>query len=102
MVTSDAPYYGQTKEELKKKILKESPRMFSYFTKNLKDILKKLLDKKADKRLGLTGSEEIKNHPWFNGFDWNALINKSMQPPFLPKVTADNDVSNFDETFTKE
>jgi len=32
--------------------------------------------------LGLEGSNEVKNHPWFANFDWEALQTKRMPAPF--------------------
>jgi beta-glucosidase/6-phospho-beta-glucosidase/beta-galactosidase len=34
------------------------------------------------KRLGVKNKEEIKNHPFFNNFDWGKLLRKEIQPPF--------------------
>ena len=33
---------------------------------------------------------ELKEHPWFDGFDWNALASKTMQPVFVPSSSVDN------------
>ena len=27
---------------------------------------------------------------WFNGFDWEGLNNRKLQPPIVPKVTIQN------------
>ena len=70
---------------------------------NAKDLIKKLLIKKQDKRLGINkGFEEIKTHPFFQGFDFDALLNKKMEAPFKPKLSGKLDVGNFDEEFTSE
>ena len=70
---------------------------------NAKDLIKKLLVKKQDKRLGVNkGFEEIKAHPFFQGFDFEALLNKKMEPPFIPTLHGKLDVGNFDEEFTSE
>ena len=70
---------------------------------NAKDLIKKLLIKKQDKRLGVNkGFEEIKAHPFFQGFDFDALFNKKMEAPFIPKLSGSLDVGNFDEEFTSE
>ena len=59
--------------------------------------------KKQDKRLGVNkGFEEIKVHPFFQGFDFDALIAKKIEPPFKPVLTGSLDISNFDEEFTSE
>lgn len=33
--------------------------------------------------------------------NWDALLAKKLKPPFLPTITAPQDVSNFDEEFTR-
>lgn len=59
--------------------------------------------KNSEDRLGSKkGAEEIKNHPWFENFNWEKLINKSIEPPFKPKINSKDCVDNFDEEFTKE
>ncbi len=43
------------------------------------DIIIKFLKKNPEERLGSKhGVEEIKNHPWFKGFDFKKLINKEV------------------------
>jgi len=32
------------------------------------------------------GVDDIKQHPWFMGFDWSALASKKMPPPRKPRV----------------
>ena len=48
------------------------------------------------------GAEEIKNHPFFNGMDWEKLFNKEVQPPFVPDVSTEDDVSKIDPEFLAE
>lgn len=47
-----------------------------------------------DVRMGRNGVTEIKNHPWFKGFNWKTV--QEMKPPFVPFVHSETDVSNFD------
>ncbi|EAU90471.2 AGC/NDR protein kinase [Coprinopsis cinerea okayama7 len=44
----------------------------------------------ADKRLTV---EQIKNHPWFFGADWNSL--RYIEPPFVPRLSSITDTSYF-------
>jgi len=37
-----------------------------------------------EKRLGINGVDEIKNHPFFKGFDWNNV--PRMTSYFIPEV----------------
>ena len=55
------------------------------------DLIQKLLERKATQRLGcLEGSvNDIKNHPWFNGFDWAALSQRKMPAPNLTRKKKD-------------
>ena len=58
------------------------------------DILKRLMCD-SDHRLGLTGVEEIKAHPFFEGLDWRTLRNA--KAPFAPNLTSDDDCQRFDK-----
>jgi serine/threonine kinase 38 len=49
----------------------------------------------AENRLGRNGAEEIKCHPFFDGFDWKNVRN--MKAPYLPKVASEISNENFDE-----
>ena len=41
-----------------------------------KDLIKKLLKKDADKRLGSQNEDDIKNHPWFAKLNFEKILNK--------------------------
>jgi hypothetical protein len=49
-----------------------------------------LLYRKPGARLGIKGSDEVKAHPWFQGFDWVALKDKTMVPTFIPDINKQN------------
>lgn len=45
-------------------------------SEEFKDFINLLLKKNPEERLGTkNGIDDIKNHPWFTEFDWNALEN---------------------------
>jgi len=58
------------------------------------DIIKRMITD-ADKRLGKNGVDEIKNHPFFEDFDWHGIRNAAS--PYLPKVKSDTSTENFDK-----
>ena len=41
------------------------------------------------------GANDIKDHRWFNSLDWNALLQRKKQPPYIPEVKNEGDTSNF-------
>lgn len=54
-------------------------------------------------RLGSeAGSLEIMNHPFFKDINWEKLMSKEIKPSFVPKVSGDAWLKNFDQDFTKE
>jgi serine/threonine kinase 38 len=58
------------------------------------DILKRLLCD-VDHRLGTNGIDEIKNHPFFDGIDWNHI--REVKSPYQPKLASDDDCTRFDK-----
>ena len=61
-------------------------------------IFQKLLQKNPTKRLGAKlDAEEIKEHPWFKQVDWQKMIDKKLDPPFIPYVSSVSDTRNFDK-----
>ncbi|TYZ60843.1 hypothetical protein PybrP1_000422 [[Pythium] brassicae (nom. inval.)] len=51
------------------------------------DFLQRLLVKNPKRRLGCgdEGALEIMRHPWFHGVDWDALLQRRVEPPFRPQ-----------------
>ena len=48
---------------------------------------------KASKRLGSNGIEEIKNHSFFKGFNWENV--RQIKPPFIPELSSPDDTKYF-------
>ena len=49
-------------------------------------------------RLGVQGSSEVISHPWFSDIDFDLLIKKQIEPPFMPQIETEIQV---DEEFSK-
>ena len=74
MISGNTPFYGDSKESVFKSIINDEVPMKIYFSLNAKDLLKKLLCKDPDKRLGYkSGAKEIRNHPFYSSIHWNDL-----------------------------
>ena len=55
-----------------------------------KDFISKLLNKNEATRLGTRGGiEEILAHPWLNSIDANRILEKTIEAPFKPELSAD-------------
>jgi cGMP-dependent protein kinase len=68
-------------------------------TRNAMALIKKLCRDNPAERLGYQkgGISEIQKHKWFDGFNWEGLVNRTLTPPILPRVKHETDTSNFDE-----
>lgn len=45
---------------------------------------------------GPNDAAEITGHPFFYGMDFEALLRKEIEPPFIPNLASDTDTSYFD------
>jgi hypothetical protein len=41
------------------------------------------------------GSENLKRHNWYRGFDFQGLEKHTSRPPYVPEVKSNQDLSNF-------
>jgi len=104
MLCGHLPFYNRNHEVLFELILKEEIRLPSHLSASAKDLLSRLLCKDPKNRIG--GGEDdghdVMHHPFFYNIDWKALYNLEIPAPFVPKVSGEADVSNFDPQFTTE
>merc|ERR1712106_993556 len=102
MLTGSPPFTGNNRKLITERVLKSKLQLGKYLTPNAKDILRKLLNKRADLRLGF-GPEDaraIKEHRFFSGVDFDAVLQRKTKPPFLPALKSEDAFSNFDAEFT--
>ncbi|XP_022241910.1 cGMP-dependent protein kinase 1-like [Limulus polyphemus] len=57
-------------------------------SRNAQSLIKRLCRENPTERLGYQkgGITDIKKHKWFQGFDWDGLLARTLSPPILPKV----------------
>ena len=94
------PYIGKSRKEIKHLVLKKQAKIDEDdipegWSLESVDFINKCLKRKESKRLGYkNGVCELKNHNWFENFDWQSLYNKTMLAPFVPKK-----VGNYDKKY---
>ncbi|CAD8067639.1 unnamed protein product [Paramecium sonneborni] len=84
------PYVGKTRQEIREQILSKQVQIKRSqlpvaWTIEAGDFVNKLIQRKPEKRLGTINPSDVKNHPWFNSFDWDKLNQKKYDPPYYPK-----------------
>lgn len=83
---------------MRKRILYDTLKFPSKLSKQAVDLMKKLLDKNPKTRLGnFYGAEDIKNHEWFKGVDWDKYLKKEVMPIWKPQL----EKSNLDPEYTE-
>jgi serine/threonine protein kinase len=110
MLCGFSPFKNLNKTEGPKLDIKNYTKpitIHKFFSEEAKSLIIGLLTINPTARLGAgpKGSTRIKSHPFFKGTDWDAVYNKTLEPPFKPKISETNDtvdLSNFDPIFTKE
>merc|ERR1719438_53575 len=96
------------KHEIDRMTLTMNVELPDNFSQALRDLLEALLQRDIDKRLGCrgNGADELKEHPFFIGVDWNIVYQQRYPPPLIPprgEVNAADafDIGSFDEEDTK-
>jgi serine/threonine protein kinase len=79
-LNDESPYFVEGDEMLMYKKTTEhelnlNDDQHAHMSPEVKDLILSLLRKDPLKRLGTLkgGASDVKNHPWFRGFDWKAL-----------------------------
>ncbi len=92
------PYLGD-REEIKEKMLNKQIELNDNelplgWSEDFISFTNLLLEIRIQERLGSkNGSKELKKHPWIKDINWDDLINKKIEAPFIP--------SNFENNFDK-
>ncbi|XP_059350339.1 G protein-coupled receptor kinase 1-like isoform X2 [Daphnia carinata] len=96
------------KHEIDRMTLTMNVELPDNFSNELRTLLESLLHRDVDKRLGCRGrgAEEVKDHPFFLGVDWQQVYMQKYPPPLIPprgEVNAADafDIGSFDEEDTK-
>ena len=98
------PFYSKDREKLYKNIKYSDPRIdYPFLSESARDLLVKLLDKDPNKRLGSgeKDAQSIKEHPWFDCINWEAIQEKKIPPPYKPQLDVPTDTKHFTQEFTQ-
>uniref|UniRef100_A0A8C4IMU1 non-specific serine/threonine protein kinase n=1 Tax=Dicentrarchus labrax TaxID=13489 RepID=A0A8C4IMU1_DICLA len=91
------PFFGDTPEELFGQVVSDEiiwPEGDDALPSDAQDLITRLLRQSPLDRLGTGGASEVKQHPFFLGFDWNGLLRQKAE--FIPQLEAEDDTSYFD------
>ncbi|XP_077107783.1 protein kinase C delta type-like [Ranitomeya variabilis] len=83
MAAGRYPFYnGPVMQMAFKSIINEKPKFPTWLDADVKHLIKKLLRKDPQTRLGVSGN--IREHPFFTTIGWEDLEERRVEPPFTP------------------
>jgi len=100
MLTGSPPFIDNDIQKLFQKVTTGDIKFPDYITQDASDFVSQLLIRDTQKRL--SDPVKIKSHPWFKVISWEKLNAKEIQPPFVPKVTAADDLGQIDPEFLQQ
>lgn len=91
------PFRDKKTIKVYENIIKGSYKMPLYFSENLKDLIRNILQADNSKRFGnlKLGVRDIKEHKWFRVMNWQALICRKLRSPYKPVSNGDEDLQHF-------
>jgi CRP-like cAMP-binding protein len=99
LMTGSAPFESDHPSQTYTRILKgiDKVRFPSAVQGACADLVKALCRAHPAERLPMRpgGVPNVKNHKWYQSFNWEALRTLSMTPPFKPKCKSSRDLENF-------
>ena len=99
MLVGIDPFHDEDPMRIYQKILEGKINFPEGFDSDAKDLIIHLLEADPKKRYGSleNGIKDIIGHKFFKGVDWNKIMKKEINPPYIPKIRSDDDTSNFPE-----
>lgn len=93
------PFYANEPMKTYEKIVSGRYRCPSSFNPDLRDLIRNTLQIDISKRFGVmkNGVLDFKNHRWFKGIEWEAILNCRFPPPYLPKFKHPGDSTYFEK-----
>ena len=104
MLVGKAPFKIPKGSYLSADLYKKKISIPEYVTPEAKDLISKLLIPNPKNRLGYgkDGAQKIKDHPYFEGINWQDAWDRKLEPPLVPQLKSETDLSYFDKMFTNE
>lgn len=98
MLVGQPPFVDDDPMGIYQQILNGKVNFPRFIDRNAKSLVKKLLMADLTKRFGCmkNGAADVKGHKWYIGLEWQALYEKQLTAPHMPRVAGSSDTSNFD------
>ncbi|KAG0706332.1 cyclic AMP-dependent protein kinase catalytic subunit [Suillus ampliporus] len=97
MLVGYPPFFDETAYGIYEKILRGNIHWPRTMDRLSKELIRAFLHPDRSKRLGnmIGGPQDILDHPWFRGVDWEALERCEIKAPIVPHTTSLDDTRHF-------
>jgi len=97
MLASYPPFYDEEPMKTYAKIINGEVLYPSHFSKPAISLIRKLLNRKAAKRIGVGkgGGRMVRKHMWFEPVDFDRLYHKQIEAPMIPQIKSKTDLGNY-------
>jgi serine/threonine protein kinase len=95
MLVGLPPFYDEDPQKLYAKILTTSVSFPRHIEETAQDLISSLLQVNPDSRLGSRNAEEVTEHLWFDGVDFDMVVRKEIDPPWVPVLKKHGDTSYY-------
>jgi len=99
MLTGLPPFYNKDRDTLFNNIRNIKIEYPKYLSKKAVSLFQGFFVKDPDRRLGSNGTDEIKNHQFFDTVNWKYMDKKLIKSPFKPRLRSDNEPVYIDDEF---
>lgn len=96
MAVGYPPFYGRNPFTVYKKILSGSFSIDDTISGPTKSAIRAFLLPDRVHRLGCHSFDQVRNHAFFKGVDWQSAFRELIVPPMIPTVISDGDSANYD------
>jgi len=103
MISARHPFHGPSHYDTLRNMVTKQPLIDQRLSSLAVTVVRSLLIKNPKARCCCTqGIKELKNLPFFAGFDWDGVENMRVKAPYAPDISSASDISSFEATFTRE
>ncbi|CAR22025.1 protein kinase C [Lachancea thermotolerans CBS 6340] len=102
MLLCQSPFSGDDEDEVFNAILTDEPLYPIDMAGDIVQIFQGLLTKDPERRLGAgpRDAAEVMAEPFFRNINFDDILHKRVQPPYIPEIKAADDTSYFEKEFT--
>ncbi|KAK2777163.1 serine/threonine protein kinase, AGC [Onygenales sp. PD_12] len=98
-IVGQPPFWDPNPMRIYEQIVEGRLRFPTNMPPTARDIVTQLCKVAPSERLGYIkgGTARVKEHPFFEGIDWDAVYHRRMKGPIIPRVDSPTDSGNFEE-----